>query len=703
MPPLAEGFVPRGQVFSVEMLPAGVTAVLAPDPGAAGGPAGVTQLAVYAAGELWRAGAVDLLAWVDASSRASVLAGFLQAAVRLGLDFGDRAEVAAVRVGAWLCSSPRRWLLVLDGLRDPGDMAGLWPSGAAGRVLVTTAAGPVQAAARETDALLVPVPGWDQREALAFFSDRLAGDREQRTGALDLVSQAGLAEPAALAGAAAVIAATGMSCRDYRGLFAGRRERLAGGGMDPAAAEVTWRLSVDYAESQAGGAGSWPLLLLAAVMAGGPVPAGLLTGPAACQYLARQLSAARPEPAQLREMLLILERCGLVTLVRQGAGPYVLAGRDIAARARAAAGPDMLADAARAAADALAGTWPPGSQREWLPAAMRSCAAALRRHAGDLLWDGGGCHGALTAAGHSLEAAGMSEPACAWWQDLAADAERLAGPLHARQVTLTLNAAAAAAMLAAGDTAGALDRADTVARGCAILYGPGTRETLTARIRYGRALTAAGKPGDAAAVLLDAVADCDRLPAGDDLTLTALEEYAAACLASGNTAEAVPVLQSVVARRESLAGPGSPRAAMALYEAAARLARAYQAAGNPKIAVGLWQQAADGHEALSGAGHQDTLRARSALAAACMAAGQFGEALHVLRQVSARYEQTAGPGHPDTLTSLGELAAAYGAAGQLGEAVTVLRDAIARAGRDLSPADPVTLALRGGLARMADA
>jgi tetratricopeptide (TPR) repeat protein len=272
-------------------------------------------------------------------------------------------------------------------------------------------------------------------------------------------------------------------------------------------------------------------------------------------------------------------------------------------------------------------------------------------------------------------------------------------------VTLTLTAAAAPAMLAAGDTAAGLDCADTVARGCAILYGPGTRETLTARIVHGRALTAAGKPGDAAAVLEETAADCERLLPGDDLALTAQEEYGAACLASGNTARAVQALQTVLSRREAVAArPGGTRPdVMALYEAAARLAGAYQADGNPEVAVSLWRQVADGQEALLGDGHPGTLRARGALAAAYLAAGQFREALHLLRQVCARYQETAGPGHPDTLTALGELAAAYGAAGQLGDAVTVLRDAIARAERELSPADPVTLALQGALARMADA
>jgi hypothetical protein len=82
--------------------------------------------------------------WVDAGSRASVLAGYQQAGRRLGLDSGDDGDAVAVRVCAWLRSSSRRWLMVLDGLADPDDMAELWPDGGAGRVLVTASAVPAE-------------------------------------------------------------------------------------------------------------------------------------------------------------------------------------------------------------------------------------------------------------------------------------------------------------------------------------------------------------------------------------------------------------------------------------------------------------------------------------------------------------------------------------------------------------------------------
>src|SRR5262249_4647721 len=47
---------------------------------------GKTQLAVYLAEALWQSRGVELLAWVNASDRASVLSGYTEAASLLGLD-----------------------------------------------------------------------------------------------------------------------------------------------------------------------------------------------------------------------------------------------------------------------------------------------------------------------------------------------------------------------------------------------------------------------------------------------------------------------------------------------------------------------------------------------------------------------------------------------------------------------------------------
>jgi hypothetical protein len=184
---------------------------------------------------------VDLLAWVAATSRASVLSGYGQAAAKLGLDHADDAEAVAARFLAWLEGTSRPWLLVLDDLRDAADLDGLRPAGPAGRVLITAA--DTATVSAEPRVLVLAVPAFSTREALNYLSGRLTTDPHQRSGAIDLAGELGC-EPAALAQAAAVIVSSGIRCREYRDYFARRRAQLAAAGTGRLpAAEVTWTLS----------------------------------------------------------------------------------------------------------------------------------------------------------------------------------------------------------------------------------------------------------------------------------------------------------------------------------------------------------------------------------------------------------------------------------------------------------------------------
>lgn len=101
---------------------------------------GKTQLAAYYAESQWQGRAVDLLVWVDGSSAASILSGYVQAARTVtGTRTPGTAEAVAASFLAWLRETHRRWLIVLDDVADSADLAGLWPAGPAGQVMVTTA------------------------------------------------------------------------------------------------------------------------------------------------------------------------------------------------------------------------------------------------------------------------------------------------------------------------------------------------------------------------------------------------------------------------------------------------------------------------------------------------------------------------------------------------------------------------------------
>jgi hypothetical protein len=107
--PLDRYFTPRPETLGHlgQVLVPGLTVALLPDRGAVAprewpGARGKTQCAAHAAVHLRQSGAADLVAWVDASGRASLLDGLASAGLRAGLDGEGGAERAAARFVAWL-------------------------------------------------------------------------------------------------------------------------------------------------------------------------------------------------------------------------------------------------------------------------------------------------------------------------------------------------------------------------------------------------------------------------------------------------------------------------------------------------------------------------------------------------------------------------------------------------------------------------
>ncbi|HLI36917.1 MAG TPA: tetratricopeptide repeat protein [Streptosporangiaceae bacterium] len=694
VPPLAGAFTVRADsVPGIEaMLVPGAAVALVPGEESGGhldgwaGSCGKTQLASYLAGVLWQSGRIDFLAWVNAASRASVLSGYAEAAARLGLDDGGDAEPVAARFAGWLAGTARRWLLVLDDLRDAADLDGLWPGGPAGRVVITAADAAVIPG--EQGAVTVPVPAFSMREAMAHLFGRLSADQDQRSGAYDLAGHLG-GEPAALAQAGAVMADSGTGCRDYQHRFTQLRARLrAAGAGEPPAAAVTWLLSADYAENLLPGSGTWPLLLLTALLDSHGIPAAVLTAPATCKYLADTGAGYPPGPQQAWKAVLALERAGLISVGPAGE-PAVWTGTPLQASARAAASPELLSLAVQAAADALLEAWPKDQPRSGRAAQMRACAASLLRCAGDDLWADGSCHRVLLAAGQSLAAARLAGPAAGWWREVEARCERLLGPGHPD--TLIVAGQLADALLAAGQYADAVQCARRVLDGRDRVLGPGHPAAIAARVSLGRALAACGETREALTVLRDAAGRSQRAHGpGDPGALADLDEYAAAFLAAGDPAAAVRFCEQALTGRERLLGPADP----ATLSAALRLAGAFLAGGKVKAAIGQYKRVLAARERVLGPDHPDTLAVRVSLAASYDTAGQIGDALREHQQACAGYERVLGPDHPDTLACRADLADAYHAAGQLGDAITLLNDSIPRAEQALSPGDPVTRRLR---------
>ncbi len=699
VPPLAEGFAVRPDTvpdLETALIP-GVTVALVPDQARASAQDwrtsnGKTQLARYFAESLWRSPGVDVLTWVVASSRASVLSGFVHAATAMGASDAGDAESVAAQFTDWLSTTTRPWLVVLDDLCDAANLRGLWPSGPTGRLLITTANPAVLSA--EHRALALPVPAFSTREAMGYLSGRLSTDPDQRSGAIDLVGDLGC-EPLALAQASAVIASSGMSCRDYRQHFMQRQKQLVEAGRaEPSAAAVTWTFSAEYAEHLSPGVSIRSLVTLAALLDGHGIPGAVFTTAAAGGYLAEDVAVRDPrapaaDPQRTWNAIGSLRKAGLLTVDQAGTSPTVRISPVIQAVIRAAVPDDLYDRAARAAADALLEVWPRDEPRSRLAADLRACAVSLRQTAGDMLWAEGRCHPLLVLAGQSMDSARLTGPAIAYWRELGADSERILGP--AALETLTVTGRLGQALTVAGQAAEAVPVFQRVLDGRAGMLGPDHPGAIAAKVSLGRALVATGRAGDAVPVLEQALAGSELVRGADHIdTLAAREEYAAAALAAGMPTEAVRSYRHALADRERLQGGQHPGAA----SASLGLAAAYLAGGQAKDAIALYKQILADREGALGPDHPDTLQVRNSLAAANFSAGRMGAALQLYEETCAGYERTIGPNHPNTLACQAELARGYYATGRLGDAIALLNDIIARGEQTLPPGDPLLRRMR---------
>ncbi len=698
-PPLADAFSSRPETgigHLMDMRP-GQTAVLTrPDragdrPLAGLGGTGKTQLAVASARSLWQSGAVELLAWVPASSRDAVLTGYAQALDAVGARHPhEDAETAAARFLAWLAAAGRPWLVVLDDLAALDDLDGLWPQGPAGRVLVTTRLPAGQLGAENRT--VIQVGEFSSREALSYLAAKLYQDTDQRVGMVDLAGDLDCL-PVALAQAAALIEDTGIDCREYWRSFADRKERMtvAGAGSHEAIVSATWSLSLDRAEQlSAAGLAGLTLILVALLDANG-IPEGVLTSRAACAYVCTSQVPPAAAEGQVRSVLDNLARVGLVSIDAASPARLVRMHALVQGVIRQVISPAALEEAAGAAAEALLQAWPQADQ-PLLAQAMRASTAALHESAGELLWSGD-AHPVLLRAGQSMEAAGLPGPATGYWRALAGTSTRILGPAHA--CTLAIRDQLAASLKATGRTDDAISvfRQDLAER--ERLLGPRHADALTARSSLAGACLA-GKQYPEAVWLYETTLSGREWALGEAHpdTLASRADLAAAYRAAGRTDDAIAAFRGAVSGCEKALGADHPDT----LSTRAGLASALHAAGRQKESVAQYEQILGVRERVQGAGHEDTMAARASLAYAYRSAGRMKDAVSVYKRTLADRERVLGPDHPDTLATRGNLASAYHTVRNLKEAISLYEQTLAGRERIQGADHPETLAARGNLA-----
>ena len=694
VPPLAEGFTDRPDTARgiVDALVPGSAVALVPGSRFAEGPqnwlgaCGKTQLAAILAESLWRSGAINALIWINATSQASVLSGFVQASMAAtGIEPTGTAESIAARFVSWLGETSQPWLVVLDDLSETADLDGLWPEGPAGRVLVTTTQSAV--ASRRRGTKVFPVGFFSVREALGCLTERLSVNPAQRQGAIDLIEALGR-EPLAVAQAAAVIANSSLACRDYRDYFARRRQQIGlAAGEVPSAASVTWTLSLGQAEQLLPGQSVRLMLVLIALLDGHGIPGTIFTMPSVSVYLG---GAADPKLAW--DALFAIERAGLISVDRAEAPPTILMSSVVQAAIRVAA-PGQLRDrGAQAAAHALLEAWPIDEPQPWTAARLRANATSLHSAAADVLW-ADGCHPLLLRAGQSLDVARLAGAAVEYWRELAIYCDNKLAPGHPD--ALVVASQLAGAYLAAGYGAEGVTWYQRVLAERSRELAPGHPAIIAARVGLARALIMAGESADAVTVLLRAVSECAQFRGpGHPDTLNATDDLAAAYQAAGDVAAASRLLMRNLKDRERLQGPRDAET-IATRD---RLAAACLAEGKIKDAISQYKRVLSDRERVLGRDHPDTISTTANLAAAYQAAGNMASAVQLSERTCTDSERILGADHADTLARRANLAYLYYAAGRMADAMALLRDTVIRCERVLPHGDPLTQAVQQSLA-----
>jgi tetratricopeptide (TPR) repeat protein len=743
------GFTPRPETGQGpwDALRPGTTVILGPaGPSAAGRPAGPggtgkTHLAAAFAARLWATDQLDLLVWLAAGSRDSIVAGYAQAlaGIRVAAAPGQ-PEAAADRFLAWLAATGRRWLVVLDGLADPADLDGLWPHGPAGQVLVTTGQPGVSPPQPAGEHLAIGLPAFSQREALRYLSDRLSDDHYQLAGSLDVAFGLGCL-PAGLDLACAYLQESGQDTRQYR--LACERYRPQDGQPATDLLGPAWMVAVGRAVQLAPSGQAWPALKLAAVLGPAGIPGTILTSPAAAGYVTGQARVTEADQLGVQAAYGNLEQFGLIRITAEDVARTVWAPAALQQSVLQAMGAPERRRTVLVAADAILGTWPAagpaagtvvGTAAASLEQAYRDCAASVLRWGGPELWEGGP-HPLLARAGQSLDDDRMTECALSYWRELAtrssdhlgarsavtlqfrermaraavaaghadeaialfkelvADTEETAGP--GREQAIAVRASLALAYRAAGRLEDSISLAERVAAECERTFGPGRPPTAQSLHALGEAYASAGRDSEAAAALSRCLAARERA-AGlmQPGTIAVRQQLAELYRRAGHADEAIGLYQEALARVVKAAGPAYPDAVIAREH----LAAAYDLAGRAELAATTFAQAITEWERVPGSGPGNTFAARASLAALNCRAGRLRTAFPLYEGVLADLYQVSGPGHPDTLRARWNVAAVYHKARRLPDAIGLGEAVLADCERFLGPGHWETLSTRANLA-----
>ncbi|MDG4763308.1 FxSxx-COOH system tetratricopeptide repeat protein [Solwaraspora sp. WMMD406] len=658
------------------------------------GGVGKTQLAANLAEQLWRDRQVDLLVWVTATSRSSVLTSYAQAAGDVtGVEDSD-PDQGAGRLLAWLAGTDKRWLIVLDDLADPADLRGLWPPATAtGRTVVTTRR---RDAALLQGRTLIAVSLFTPDEATAYLAGKLDGDTARLDEADRLAADLGYL-PLALAQAATYILDRNLTCVAYRKRLARRRLAALSPHLlpDDQATPVadTWALSVDLADQATDGLAQ-VLLQIAALLDPNGIPLDLFVTRAVTAYCQWRLGVP-VDADDTHDAVRALHRLSLASTARDAATSAALRVHALVQRATREATPDEhRRPLAVTAADALLELWP--HTEHDATHALHLCANTIHLHTttGTLLWNRDDrVHYVLFQAGNSLGGTGLVTAAADYFHNLHTAASQHLGPDHPD--TLAARGNLASWRGEAGDAAGAATASEQLLTDCLRNLGPDHPDTLATRSNLAYWRGEAGEAAGAATAYEQLLTDYLRVFGPDDPhTLATRGNLAYWRGEAGDAAGAATASEQLLTDQLRVLGPDHPHTLTTRGNLASWRGEAGDAAG----AATASEQLLTDQLRVLGPDHPHTLTTRGNLASWRGEAGDAAGAATAYEQLLTDQLRVLGPDHPHTLTMRHFLAYWRGEAGDAAGAATSFEQLLTDQLRVLGPDHPRTLACRGSLA-----
>ena len=703
VPRQAECFQHRSAVDGLDQAVArGGTVVLCQVLAGLGG-VGKTQLAAHYARTAWQADTIDLLVWVTAARREAVLAAYAQAGMEIvGADTANPQQ-AIIRFLAWLETTEKRWLVVLDDLSDPADLRDLWPPrNMQGRVVVTTRRR--DAALTGEGRRLVEVGLFTSDEAATYLTAKLAAHgRHDDSHQIERLAQDLGRLPLALAQAAAYIVDLNLACSTYRKRLSDRRRTLLelvpdeGALPDDHRATLasTWSLSIERADQLRPSGRARPMLELASVLDPNGIPIAVLTSPPALAYLSKKpvphrivSGTEREHPARAVsaddaiDALRCLHRLSLADHTPES--PY-RAVRVHALIQRATR--ELLTDeqgfvSIHAAADALYDAWPEVERDTSFAQSLRSNTDALTTNSQAALWQPQG-HPVLFRAGQSLIDAGLISTAVIYWQNLYDSACHYLGGKHPDTLAARHNLAYLRGE--SGDPVGAADAFEQLLEDRVLALGNEHPDTLLTRHNLAYWRGKAGNPAEAANAFERLLRDQLRVLGADHPdTLATRHNLARWRGEAGDPAGAVAATEQLLNDRTRVLGPDHPDT----LTTRSNLAYWRGKAGDPDGAVAAFEQLLEDRLRVLGPDHPHTLNTRHNLARWRGEAGDPAGAAAAFEHVVRDRQRVLGPDHPDNLNTRHNLARWRGEAGDPSAAVATYEGLLDDLIRVLGPDHP---------------